>query len=353
MIDTNEVYMREAVRLARKGFTSPNPMVGAVIVKERQVVGKGYHKKYGNPHAEVMAIRDAKDRSIGSTMYVNLEPCVHYGKTPPCCDAIIKAGIKRVYVSMLDPNPLVRGKGIEKLRSAGIDVVLGLCEKEARELNEAYIKYMEKGYPFVTMKIASTLDGKIATRDGESKWITGEKSRKFVHKLRESVDAVVVGINTIIKDDPLLTTRGEREPFRIVLDEELNIPEKARVLGEKCIIATTEKAKISRVKKLQGKARIWILKEEKGKVSLHSLLKRAWEEKLVSILVEGGGEVFNEFLLSGMVDKFYLFLAPRILGDGITWVKSLNIKWLKDSLWIKKVKYKKLEEDILIEGYLN
>ena len=237
----------KVLRLAEKGRgrTSPNPMVGAILVKDGEVAGEGYHAKAGEAHAEIIALQQAREEARGAALYLNLEPCTHYGKTPPCAPQVIESGVKRVVIGMEDPNPLVKGKGIEMLRRAGLDVEVGILEKECQRLNEAFCKYILKKEPFVILKVAATLDGKIATRNGDSKWISGEASRRFVHKLRDQVDGVLVGIGTVLKDDPQLTARirGGRDPYRIVLDSRLKIPEEAKVIGtspSKTIIATTE-----------------------------------------------------------------------------------------------------------------
>ena len=252
--------MQTAIALARKGIgkTSPNPAVGAVIVKNGRIIGKGYHKKAGRAHAEINALKQAGIKAKGAEMYITLEPCNHFGRTPPCTDVIIKAGIKKVFIGMKDPNPLVAGKGVRRLRSAGMDVEVGILEDECRGINEAYIKYITTKTPFVTLKLASTLDGKIATAAGESKWITGEDARRFAHRMRREADAVMVGIGTVLKDNPELTTRlvKGKDPIRIVVDSQLRIPVNAKVLNKKrggIIIATTKPVKGGRIKALFDK----------------------------------------------------------------------------------------------------
>ena len=352
--------MQEAIRLARLGLgtTSPNPMVGAVVVRDGKIVGKGYHKRKGESHAEVIALKEAGSSANGSTLYVNFEPCCHFGATPPCTQAIIEAGIKEVYVSIVDPSPWVNGKGIEELRSAGINVILGDCEEEAVILNEVYLKYVRTGIPFVSLKAAITLDGKIATSNGKSEWITTEESRKFVHRLRSQVDAVMVGIGTVLKDNPELTVRlvKGRNPMRIVLDSNLRIPPGAKVLGPGCIIATTVRNQA--IKQSSYQCELWGLKRDKlGMVDLFETLKKAGESGIQSILIEGGREVFTQALLNKIVDRVYFFIAPKILGgsplgDGISVVGDLGIKSLKDALSLSQVRYRKLGNDILIEGRL-
>ncbi len=235
MVQEDERWMKRALRLAEKGRgrTSPNPMVGAVLVKNGKSVGEGYHVKAGTDHAEIIALKRAGEEARGAILYLNLEPCTHYGRTPPCAPAVIEAKVKRAVIGMEDPNPSVRGRGLESLKRAGLDVEVGILEKECRRLNEAFCKYITKKEPFVILKVAATLDGKIATREGDSKWISGETSRRFVHRMRDQVDGVVVGIGTVLKDDPQLTARIKkgRDPYRVILDSQLRIPEEAKVIG--------------------------------------------------------------------------------------------------------------------------
>jgi diaminohydroxyphosphoribosylaminopyrimidine deaminase/5-amino-6-(5-phosphoribosylamino)uracil reductase len=348
--------MKQAIRLARKGMgtTSPNPLVGAIIVKNEKVIGKGYHKRKGEPHAEIMALKKAGQNAKGATLYVNLEPCVHWGATPPCVDAIIEAGIGKVYISIIDPIPLVNGKGVEKLRKANIDVEIGLCEAEAKELNEIYLKYIRTKLPFVILKAAITLDGKIATREGASRWITSAASRKFVHKLRSIVDGVIVGVGTVITDNPSLTVRAVkgRNPFRIVMDTDLRTPIDSNILGDKCVIATIDRAPKECITTLAQKAKLWLLpKNRKGKVDIKEVMKKAGEECITSILIEGGEEIFTSALASNVVDKVYMFVAPKILGDGIPFTK-LSTPKLENAVTLHKLKYKRIGDDVLITGYI-
>lgn len=362
MTKDDERWMKRALRLAARGRgrTSPNPMVGALLVRDGKLIGEGYHKKAGEAHAEIIAIKRAGDAARGATLYINLEPCSHYGKTPPCAPALIEAGVKRVVVGMEDPNPLVKGKGLETLRRAGLDVETGILEEECRRLNEAFCKYILKKEPFVMMKIASTLDGKIATQRGESKWITGEASRRFVHRLRDQVDGLLVGIGTILKDDPLLTARirGGRDPYRIILDSRLRIPEGARVVANspaKTIIATTELAPGEKRETLEKKGvRVLILDSTQERVNLRSLLSKLGEMEMMSLLIEGGSEVNGSFLDQGLIDKIFLFLSPKLMGDyqapGI--FKGRGAAMLEETLSLNQLSVKKVGEDILVEGYL-
>ncbi|MGE5558132.1 MAG: bifunctional diaminohydroxyphosphoribosylaminopyrimidine deaminase/5-amino-6-(5-phosphoribosylamino)uracil reductase RibD [Bacillota bacterium] len=331
MENQDEKYMAMALELACKGRgrVSPNPMVGAVVVKHGKVIGRGYHRKAGEPHAEVYALMEAGEKARGAAMYVTLEPCCHEGRTPPCTKKIISAGISHVIAATGDPNPKVRGKGLEELRQAGIEVSTGVLEAEARRLNEVFFKYIATGLPFVILKAAASLDGKIATRSGDSRWITGRESRTYGHYLRGIVDAVLVGINTICADDPLLNVRlapGFKDPVRIVLDSGARIPLTARVIREdpeRTVVAATEYAPKENTRRLleQG-IHIWQLPAQNGRVSLAHLLRRMGEEKLTSLLVEGGGEAHAGFLELDLADKIALFIAPKIIGgrDAPSWV---------------------------------
>jgi len=361
MVRVDEHWMKRALRLAEKGRgrTSPNPMVGAVLVKEGKKVGEGYHERAGEAHAEIVAILQAREDSREATLYLNLEPCSHYGKTPPCAPQVIEAGIKRVVIGMEDPNPLVKGRGIDILRKAGLDVQVGILEKECRRLNEAFCKYILKKEPFVILKVAATLDGKIATRDGNSKWISGETSRRFVHKLRDRVDGVLIGIGTVLRDDPLLTVRfrGGRDPYRIVLDSRLRIPDEAKVIGtspSKVIIAATELAPKDRLDKL-GKmgVQVLILDSREGRVNLKSCLSRLGEMGIMNLLVEGGSQVNGSFLDEDLIDKLLLFFSPKLIGDhqapGI--FAGRGVSELQEAIILKEFKTKRIGEDILFQGY--
>jgi len=361
----DEHYMRIALSLAKRGRgkVSPNPLVGAVLVKDGRIVGKGFHQRVGGSHAEVNAIKDAGDKARGADLYINLEPCCYYGRTPPCTDALIENRIKRVFVSMIDPNPLVSGRGIEKLVKAGIQVKTGIAEAKAKRLNEVFIKYFTEKVPFVVLKVASTLDGKIATRTGNARWITGEKSRTFVHQLRNEVDAVLVGIGTVKRDNPLLTTRlkhGEgRDPHRIVLDTHLKIPLSSKLLHldsqAKTIIATTEGASPRKIKKLEGLGvKILTIPTLKGRLDLKALLKELGKMEITSVMVEGGREIITSFLEHGLVDKLYLFYAPKIImgKEAIGITGGQGIALLNEAIQVSGVRIKRLDDDILIEGYL-
>ena len=359
-MNDKEYYMGIAILLARKGigWTSPNPAVGAVIVKGGKIIGKGYHKRIGLCHAEINALKEAGARTNGGEMYVTLEPCNHFGKTPPCTDAIIKAGIKKVFVGMKDPNPLVSGKGIKRLLNAGIKVEAGILEEGCRDINEPYIKYMKTRAPFVTLKLASTLDGKIASAAGDAKWITGETARKHAHRMRAQADAVMVGISTVLKDNPELTTRLAmgRDPLRVVVDSRLRIPVTAKVLNLErggIIIATTEKASEGRINAMEVRgAEVMILPSRKGVVDLRALIKALGKREITSLLIEGGSSLAASVLKEGIVDKIAIFYAPKIFGrEGLPMIGRLGIKILSEAVKLKDLKCRKIGEDILIEGY--
>jgi diaminohydroxyphosphoribosylaminopyrimidine deaminase/5-amino-6-(5-phosphoribosylamino)uracil reductase len=358
----DERWMKRALRLAEKGRgrTSPNPMVGAILVKDGKLVGEGYHAKAGEAHAEIVALQQAKEEARGSILYLNLEPCTHYGRTPPCAPQVIESGVKRVVIGMEDPNPLVKGKGIEMLRKAGLHLDVGILEKECQRLNEAFCKYILKKEPFVILKVAGTLDGKLATRNGDSKWISGEASRRFVHKLRDQVDGVLVGIGTVLKDNPQLTARirGGKDPYRIVLDSRLKIPEEAKVIGispSNAIIATTELAPKDKIEKLEKRGvRILILDSQEGKIPLKSCLSKLGEIGMMSLLVEGGSQVNGSFLDEGLIDKLLLFLSPKLIGDhqALGIFGGRGASRLEEAVSLKEMKTRRIGEDILLEGYL-
>jgi len=356
--------MEKALLLAAggRGKTSPNPMVGAVIAKDDKIIASDYHRKAGEPHAEVLALKKAGTKARGATLYVNLEPCCHsQKKTPPCTKAIIKAGIKEVIIAMIDPNPEVSGRGIEELKKAGIKTRIGIMEKEAKRLNEVFIKYITRKEPFVILKIAQSMDGKIATAGGESRWITGEEARRYVHKLRNEVDAILVGIGTVIKDNPSLDCRikGGRNPYRIIVDSSLQIPADAKVLkhrDNKTIIATTEKANREKIKFLSSRGnKILIIKEKNGKVDLESLMKKLGEMEITSVMIEGGSSINASALSCNIVDKVIFFIAPKIIGgtDAISSVGGKSPPLLKNAIKIKDLTSKTIGEDILLEGYIN
>lgn len=353
--------MRRALALAKRGRTSPNPMVGAVVVKDGVIVGEGYHPRAGEPHAEVFALRDAGAGAKGATLYVTLEPCCHQGRTPPCTKAVIEAGISEVYAAMVDPDPKVASKGLDELRRAGIIVHSLLCEDEARRLNEAYIKHRTTGMPFVILKSAMSLDGKIATRTGDSKWITNERSRAYAHRIRSRIDAIIVGGNTARTDDPSLTARLGKKvfyPTRVVVTATGNIPCTLKLLQEpgEAVIAAPNYADSSQLRKLeQAGARIVTLEAPDGRPSIRSLMRQLADDGCLSVLIEGGGEVAAWALEERVVDKVIYFYASRIIGgcDSVNSVAGPGAETVASAVTLNNIRVKRFGEDTAIEGYVS
>lgn len=354
--------MKRAIDLAKKGKgeVNPNPLVGAVIVKDGEIIGEGHHKKLGGKHAEINALDSCKEKIEGGILYVNLEPCTHYGKTSPCVDRIIEEGISEVFISMKDPNPEVYGRGIKKLRENGIKVYIGLLEEESKRLNEIFIKHMKSEYPFIVLKGGISLDGKIATKTGESMWITGEKSRNHAHGLRDKYSGILVGIETVIKDNPRLTCRIEngKNPVRIVLDSNLRIPINSKILKKqdsgKTIIATLKNSNSEKKQKLSEMGiKVIEIEEERGRINLKKLFKRLKDMDIDSILIEGGGTVNYSLLESDLIDKLYLYIAPKIIGgkDSKNFVAGEGVDELAESFNFNIENIQSLGEDILLEAY--
>jgi diaminohydroxyphosphoribosylaminopyrimidine deaminase / 5-amino-6-(5-phosphoribosylamino)uracil reductase len=364
--DQDEHFMRQALALAAqaRGRTSPNPMVGSVVVKDGRILGRGYHLRAGAPHGEVVALEDAGPLAKGATLYSTLEPCCHYAKrTPPCTKTIIAAGISRVVMAMRDPNPLVHGKGLAELWQAGIEVTEAVLEEQAAALNEVFIKYIVTKRPFVLLKVAASLDGKIATVTGESRWITNERSRLLVHELRDQVDAVMVGINTVLRDDPLLTTRlpqgGGKDPIRIVVDSQLRLPSHAKLLTASAaagtIVATTAKAPADKRRQLEAAgAQVLVIDRDSSGVALGPLMQRLGAMQITSILLEGGGELHASALRAGVVDKVLYFLAPTLIGGRAAppAIGGEGFPRLAQAVTLDRVQVTQLDGDILIEGYV-
>lgn len=333
--DTDGTFMLRAIELAKKGRfgAHPNPMVGAVIVKDGRVIGEGAHLNYGGPHAEVNALKACRGGARGATLYVTLEPCTTYGKTPPCSDAVIKAGLKRVVIGAADPNPANGGKAAALLRRAGLEVRTGLRRADCEALNPAFNKFMRTGLPYVTLKIAQSLDGKIADAAGRSRWISSPQSRLEAHRLRAEADAVLAGIGTVLADDPLLNVRGikvKRQPLIVALDSSFRVPCKARIFeNERVLVATTRRASVTAMKKFSKDVKILVLPAEKGRVSLPALLKALGALGVSHILVEGGGKVVGSFISEGLADRFICFVSPLIIGgtesrNSMVWPDALN-----------------------------
>lgn len=364
MADIDQIYMRRALDLAALalGRTSPNPVVGAVVVKDGQIIGEGYHQKAGTPHAEVHALRQAGDRAAGATVYVSLEPCSHFGKTPPCADALIAAGVKKVVIACLDPNPQVAGRGMQKLIAAGIETELGILEAEARQLNEAFIKYIQTGRPFVAIKTAMTLDGKIASKTGDSRWITSPDARTYVHQLRNTYDAIMVGIGTVLHDDPLLNTRLEadniRDPVRVIIDSKLDLPLDSKIARssqeQRSIVFCSAGADDNKQDCLEEYGlKIIRLESDEIFLPLEKVLEHLGSIGISSLLVEGGGQINASLLEQHLVDKVYSFIAPKIIGgsEAPSPVGGQGLNLMSEAWELHTIDLKRFERDILITGY--
>lgn len=357
-------YMKRALELAEqgKGFVNPNPLVGAVIVKNGKIIGEGYHECFGHAHAEVNAFLSATEDVEGADMYVTLEPCSHYGKTPPCALKIIEKKIKRVFISQLDPNPLVNSKGVKLLENAGIHVESGLLEDEAKRQNEIFLTYIQTKMPFVAMKYAMTLDGKIATKSRDSKWITNEKSRAFVHELRNQYMAIMVGANTVVADDPHLDTRRgdkpSRNPIRIIIDPQMITPLTSYVVTS----ANTQPTWLIVDESIDPKRWIdytaqgvLVIPKPMNPFDLKAFMKDLGEKKIDGVLIEGGSYLHAKAIESGIVDKAYVFIAPKMIGgkDALTPVGGEGISYMKDAYQLNNIRYQTFDEDLMIEGYFN
>ncbi len=362
----DERFMREALRYARKGIgrTSPNPAVGAVIARHGRIVATGYHRKAGGPHAEVEAIRELKGPARPEdVLYVTLEPCNHHGRTPPCTRAVLEAGIRRVVIGMTDPNPNVAGGGCAYLEGRGVEVHTGVLEKDCRALNEAFIKHVITGRPFVIAKTASTLDGWTATGTGHSRWVTNEQSRRFVHRLRDRCDAVLVGVGTVLADDPSLTTRLSgrkgRDPIRVIADTRLRTPEEARVLhsdsAAETLIAVAEGLETSRLEVLSGRKGVAVVRcpAGEGGLDLDALLDILGAKGIISLLVEGGAAVMGSMMRRRLVDKVYMFKAPKLLcgNDGVPIAAGPGAGRMDQCLLLENIRVRRFGGDVLIRGY--
>lgn len=354
-------YMELAIDLADKGMgkVNPNPLVGCIIVKNKRIIGKGYHAKIGEKHAEIKAIESAKESIEDSDVYVTLEPCSHYGKTPPCVDRLIEERVKNVFIGIEDPNPLVKGSGIKKLRDNGINVKTNILADKCKRQNEVFIKYIDEKKPFVVLKGGISLDGKIATKYGESKWITSEKSRIHSHNLRNKYSAIMVGINTVIEDNPRLNCRikGGNNPIRIIVDSKLRIPLNSNIVnsaeGIETIIATTKNIDLEKKRVLESKGIEVLEVNDNKRVNLNSLMVLLGKKGIDSILIEGGGTLNFSALDAGIVDKIQLYISPQIIGgkESLSFIAGKGIENLKDSFKFKFENIKALGEDLLIEAY--
>ncbi len=353
----DEKYMDLALELAEKGkgYVNPNPMVGAVVVKDGEIVGKGWHKFYGGPHAEVYALEEAGAKAEGATIYVTLEPCSHFGKTPPCAEKIKKMKIKKCVIACLDPNPIVAGRGKKILEEAGIEVVVGVREKEAKELNKVFMKYITEKNPYLFLKCAITLDGKIATNERDSKWITNEKAREKVQFLRHEYMSIMVGINTLINDNPRLTARIENgiNPFRIVVDPHLCTPLESNFVNmaddnKSIIITSKENEKNDKIKELENK-NVKIIYMEGFDFSVDKILKKIGELKIDSVLLEGGSYLISKAFKENRIDGGEIFIAPKILGGGLPFIDGFDFKEIKDCFHLQNVKFNVYDDNISVE----
>jgi diaminohydroxyphosphoribosylaminopyrimidine deaminase/5-amino-6-(5-phosphoribosylamino)uracil reductase len=362
-LNRDELFMQRALELAAKalGRTSPNPAVGAVIVRGNQIIGEGFHRRAGLPHAEIEALRRLQGSAKGATLYVNLEPCSHHGRTPPCAEAVVAAGFKRVVVGMVDPNPLVRGQGLRRLRRAGIEVTTGVLRERCERLNEDFATFIRTGKPMVTLKLAASLDGRIATASGDSKWISGDLSRRLVHELRNRVDAVMVGAETVRADDPQLTCRirGGRDPLRVIIDGRLSISPTARVCTQqstaRTVLVTTEESGGSRKRhefEQQG-TEVLCFPGEQGRVQLAPLLQELGRRGLKHVLIEGGGQIAAAALIEGVVNKVLFFYGPKLLGgEGKPMIGPLGIDRVAAGLKLHTIELHRLRDDVLVTGYI-
>ncbi|WP_448587647.1 bifunctional diaminohydroxyphosphoribosylaminopyrimidine deaminase/5-amino-6-(5-phosphoribosylamino)uracil reductase RibD [Thermocrinis sp.] len=353
---TDEHFMEIALQLARerKGLTHPNPTVGCVIVKDGKIIAQANHEKAGKPHAEAKALEIAGKEAEGSTLYVTLEPCTHWGRTPPCTDAIIKAKVKRVVIATLDPNPLVSGKGAEKLRQAGIEVRVGVLEDQAKRLNEDFFTYITKKRPYITLKFAQSIDGSLATKSFHSKWISSEESRKHAHRLRSEATAILVGINTVLRDDPRLTVRAfewERNPHRIVLDPKLKIPMDCHLVKDKeakTIVITASENK-EKIKALEDEGVEVLLAEyQEGMLNLREVLRELYFKEVMHLLVEGGARTLTGFLKEGFYDKLCVFVAPMVIGEGVR-IGDLGVRKVEEGIKLRLRDVRLFQEDVFME----
>lgn len=351
------LFMKRALQLARRGAgrVSPNPLVGAVIVRDGRIVGEGYHVFQRKDHAEVVALRQAGERARGADLYINLEPCSHFGRTPPCARAVIDAGVRRAFIAVRDPNPLVAGQGIAALVQNGIEAHEGICREESAALNEKFFHFIQTGRPFVLLKLALTLDGRIATGTGESRWITGEAARRVAHKLRYEFDAVLVGVNTLLCDDPSLDTRGSRrKPLtKIILDSRLRTPSQARVFSSPgpVLIFHGPDAPPDRTAALGQKALLLPATTNSTGLDWDCVMAQLGERKITSLMIEGGGRIAASALACGVVQKLALFYAPKILGsEGLPGVGPVHVEHLSDAIRVEAVKVRRLGPDLLVEG---
>lgn len=354
----HDYYMNSAVQLALKarGMTSPNPLVGAVIVKDGRIVGRGYHRKAGTAHAEIIALEQAKKKAKGATLYVTLEPCAHFGRTPPCVNRIISSGIKNVVIGMIDPNPLNNGKGINILKMHNIRVETGVCREKVEEINEVFVKYITKGMPFVTVKVAQSFDGKIATCTGESKWITSDHSRNYSHRIRQYYDAVMIGVNTVLRDNPRLDAWfSKKQPVKIIVDSKLSTPDTANIFTNGRAILVTipvpQGQETENRRRLNEKSVILEVKEKNGQVNLKDMFKKLARMEITNVLVEGGGTLIGSLFDEGLVDRVMFFISPKIIGgtQAISSVMGKGVSRIDKAIKLGIPKVRRFGEDVLLE----
>lgn len=357
-----EFFMRLALEEAAKGLgrTSPNPVVGAVLVKGGRIIARGYHRRAGTAHAEVVALQAAGSKARGADIYTTLEPCDHYGRTPPCSQALVDAGVRRVITASSDPNPKVNGKGLARLRRAGVEVLTGVLKDEADQLNRPFFKAMRTGLPYVSLKAAVTLDGKLATATGDSRWVTGEPARAWVHRLRNQVDVILVGATTARRDNPQLTTRlpgGDgKDPVRVVVDSHLRLPATLKVFTQqssaRTVVATLEDPASRKARRFLAKgADVWQFPAKRGRVDIQALMRRLAQEGLNHVLVEGGAEMYGSFLREKLADELLLFVAPKLIGgEGLSWSGALGVKQMAQALTLGKLSFEQVGEDMLLRA---
>jgi len=360
MQKNDEYYMKLALKLAlkAKGKTSPNPLVGALVVKKGRIIGRGFHAKAGLAHAEVIALDQAGKQAKGATLYVTFEPCAHTGRTPPCVNRIIQSGISEVVIGMIDPNPLNNGKGIMLLKQNNIKVRQGVLSDELAKINESFVKYITTRLPFVTVKVAESLDGRIATYTGDSKWITSDKSRAFAHKIRKDYDAIMVGVNTVLRDNPRLNTWfSAKQPVKIIMDSNLSTPENANIFaqGSQVIIITLPSRagqETENRKRLFEKAKIIEVKERSGQINLRDALRKIAQLQITSIIVEGGGTLIGSLFDERLVDRILFFISPKIIGgkDAISSVMGKGVRRVDQAIKLRGVKFRRFGEELLVEA---
>jgi diaminohydroxyphosphoribosylaminopyrimidine deaminase/5-amino-6-(5-phosphoribosylamino)uracil reductase len=356
----DEYYMGLALKLAlkAKGKTSPNPLVGALLVKAGRIIGRGFHAKAGFAHAEIIALDEAGKQAVGATLYVTLEPCAHTGRTPPCINRIIGSGIKEVVVGMIDPNPLNNGKGVSLLKQSNIKVKVGVLEEQLKEINESFIKYITTRIPLITVKVAESLDGRIATRTGDSKWITSDRSRAFAHRIRKDYDAIMVGVNTVLRDNPSLDAWfSQKKLIKIIVDSNLSISENSNIFAKdsQVIIITLPSRpgqETQNRKSLAAKARILEVKEKSGQINLRDALKKLAQLKISNIIVEGGGTLIGSLFDERLVDKILFFISPKIIGgkDAVSSVMGNGIKRIDQAIKLQDLKIRRFGEDLLVSA---